>query len=99
MMDLRGFHNWLRILISIDRHELEAAGVISTGDHNAWGTFHRDPFRWLIRADDASAEKLWLLIERRAGAAPTGAPRRAVPPLAPTTVQKSGTPHIFGGYN
>lgn len=86
---LRDFHNRLRILISIDRHELVAAGVIPGGDHNAWGTFHRDPFRWLIRCDDASAEKLWALIERRAGVAP--AARRFVPPPPPPqTITKGG---------
>ncbi|HQS14975.1 hypothetical protein [Reyranella sp.] len=64
-MTFAEFHNALRILTSIDRHELEAAGVIKAGDHNAWGTFTRDPFRWFIRADDASAAKLWGIIERR----------------------------------
>ena len=59
------FHNGLRILLSIDRHELEAAGVIRVGDHNAWGEFRRDPFRWLIRADDSQAPKLWAIVQRR----------------------------------
>ncbi len=89
MTDLRDFHNRLRILIGIDRDELVAAGVIPQGDHNSWGTFRRDPLRWLIRADDATAEKLWTLIERRAGGTP--APKRAVPPPpTPTTISKSG---------
>jgi hypothetical protein len=35
----------------------------SRGDHNAWGTFRRDAFRWFIRADDETA--LFTLIERR----------------------------------
>lgn len=64
-MTLREFSNALRVLLSIDKHELEAAGVIRHADHNAWGTFHRDPYRFFIRADDATAEKLWALIERR----------------------------------
>ena len=64
-MTFAEFHNALRILTSIDRDELEAAGVIKTNDHNAWGTFTRDPFRWFIRADDATAAKLWAIIERR----------------------------------
>lgn len=72
-MDLCGFHNRLRIMISIDRDELESAGVIARGDHNAWGTFHRDPYRWLIRCDDESAAKLWTIIERRATATLAGA--------------------------
>jgi hypothetical protein len=65
-MDLRAFHNRLRIMTSIDRDELVRAGVLPANDHSAWGTFHRDPFRWFIRCDDATAERLWALIESRA---------------------------------
>ena len=64
-MTFAEFHNALRILTSIDRHELEAAGVIKAGEHNAWGTFTRDPFRWFIKADDTTAAKIWAIIERR----------------------------------
>lgn len=65
-MTLSEFHNALRILTSIDMHELEAAKIIGVGDINAWGTFRRDPFRWFVRADDKTAEKLFALIQRRA---------------------------------
>lgn len=65
MMRLEEFHNALRILINLDAHELEAAGVIPRGDHNAFGIFRRDPFRWFIRADDKTARKIFTLIERR----------------------------------
>lgn len=65
-VDLYDFHNRLRIMIGIDRHELVDAGVISANDVNAWGTFHRDPYRFFIHADDATAEKIWTVIERRA---------------------------------
>lgn len=64
-MNIREFHNGLRVLLNIDRHELESAGIIKTNDHNAWGEFRRDPFRWFIRADDERAKKLWALMERR----------------------------------
>ena len=64
-MDIREFHNALRILLNIDRDELEAVGVIDHADHNAWGTFTRDPFRFFIRSDDATADKLWAIIEAR----------------------------------
>ncbi len=64
-MTLREFHHGLRVLLNIDRHELDAAGVIRRGDHNAWGTFRRDPYRFLIRADDATAERLWEIMQRR----------------------------------
>ena len=55
-MEQRRFHNALRILLNLDRSDLEAAGVIAAADHNAWGTFHRDPFRFFIWADDATAD-------------------------------------------
>ena len=65
--EMRRFHNALRILLNIDRDELEEEHVIPLGDHNAWGTFHRDPFRWFIRASDDQAERLWTIIQRRQG--------------------------------
>lgn len=65
MIRLAEFHNMLRILVNLDRHDLEAGEVIPRGDHNAWGTFRRDPFRWFIRADDGTARKLFTMIERR----------------------------------
>lgn len=64
-MSFAEFHNGLRVLLNIDRHELEAAGIIDRADHNAWGTFHRDPFRWFIRASDEQAERLWRIIQAR----------------------------------
>lgn len=68
-MTLRAFHNALRILLNIDRDELEAAGVIPRGDHNAWGDFRQNPWRFFIRAPDPAAEKLWAMIEARQPAA------------------------------
>lgn len=59
------FHNGLRILLGIDKHELVDAGIIKPHDNNAWGEFRRDPFRWFIRASDSDAYKLWAIIERR----------------------------------
>lgn len=64
--DLHDFHNRLRIMIGIDRHELVASGALSANDVDAWGTFQRDPYRFFIRADDSTAEKIWSVIERRA---------------------------------
>ena len=58
---LRLFHNALRILINIDRHDLVGAGV---GGHH-WPAFRKDPYRWFIAATDADAERVWLLIESR----------------------------------
>lgn len=64
-MTFREFHNALRIMISIDSHDLVQAGLIKHDDVNAWGTFHRDPYRWFIRASDKNARKLWAIIEER----------------------------------
>ncbi len=64
-MKFEEFHNALRIMRGIDAHELETAGIIKAGDHNAWGTFTRNPYTWFIRADDDTARKLFALIESR----------------------------------
>jgi len=64
-MTLREFHNGLRILLNLDRDVLEDAGIIKPADHNAWGTFKRDPFRWFITAPDAVADRLWGLMQKR----------------------------------
>jgi hypothetical protein len=64
-MTFAAFHNALRILTSIDRHELEAAGAMEHGDDKAWTAFRGDPFRWFIRADDGKAGKVWAIIEQR----------------------------------
>lgn len=77
-MNLREFHNGLRILLGIDRQELEAAGVIAVPSgqgvypgcmdepNQKWQRFREDPFRFLIRCDDETADKIWSVIERRA---------------------------------
>jgi hypothetical protein len=52
------FHNALRIMLNLEREEL---GL----DVFAWETFQRDPYRWFIRASDADAERIWVLIEAR----------------------------------
>lgn len=64
-MTLEEFHNGLRILLNLERHVLVDAGVLRPSDVNAWGTFVRDPFRFFIRADDRTAEKLWALMKKR----------------------------------
>lgn len=60
-MNLREFHNGLRILHSIDADEFEAAG----GDPGDYAAFSREPARFLIRCDDATAGALWAVIQRR----------------------------------
>lgn len=59
------FANGLKILSSLDLHDLEAAAVIDAGDAGAWADFSRNPYRWLLTASDHRAEALWSLIEQR----------------------------------
>ena len=81
-MNLDEFHNALRIMTSIDFSELVRAGVMVESDAHGefckWDRFRRDPYRWMIRADDETAEKLWGIIQGRMGSAPI--PPRAANP-------------------
>jgi hypothetical protein len=53
------FHNGLRILGCLDRGELK----FLTGAQ--WISFARDPYRFFIRCDDSTADKIWLAMEDR----------------------------------
>ena len=64
-MELREFHNGLRILTSIDMHELVAAKVIEDDDEAEWTAFRKDPHKWMMLADDDQAEALWALMKKR----------------------------------
>lgn len=59
------FHNRLRILLSIDRHELAAAGVLAAQDLLGWSQFQHDPFRFFLRLDTRRASALWGLVQSR----------------------------------
>ena len=61
-MTLDEFHNGLRILIGIDRDELESVGITSVVE---WEKFRIDPYRYFIRTDDEKAEKIWSIAEQR----------------------------------
>lgn len=63
--DFAAFHNRLRIMIGLDRHELVAAGVMKNDDLLGWVSFQHDPFRFFIRAQDSAAQALWALICKR----------------------------------
>ena len=67
--DYTAFHNRLRIMGSIDRHELVAAGVMKNDDLLGWVSFQHDPFRFFLRAQDSAAQALWALICKREGRA------------------------------
>lgn len=64
-MELRDFHNGLRILTSIDMHELVEAKVIEADDEAEWAAFRKDPHRWMILADDDQADALWSVMKKR----------------------------------
>ena len=67
--DFAAFHNRLRIMIGLERHDLVAAGVMETDDLIGWVSFQHDPFRWFIRAEAGIAQALWGLICKREGRA------------------------------
>lgn len=64
-MNLRRFHNALRIMLSIDRHEMVAAGVLTADDQAGWRAFRENPTRWMIVASDEQKEGLFSIIEKR----------------------------------
>jgi hypothetical protein len=63
-MLLAEFHNALRILGSLDGFDLAEAGV-EFADQSAMDAFHRDPFRWLMTAEDADMQRVWGLVAAR----------------------------------
>lgn len=58
-MTQRQFLNALRILHSIDQHELPDLA------REDWPRFRDDPVRFLLRADDPTSDAIWRAIERR----------------------------------
>lgn len=62
---LSAFHNRIRLLHSIDMHELVNAGVLEIGDRTGWRDFRTNPCQWFIRASDDYAEKVWTIMEAR----------------------------------
>jgi hypothetical protein len=71
-MTLAEFHNGLRILSSIDFHELAAAGAITDDAHGEveWEHFRANPWRYFIAAEDDCAAKIWTIVSRRAAYSP-----------------------------
>lgn len=65
-MGLEDFTNGLRLLRSIDRHELLAAGLDCMRDDRQWVAFREAPHDWLLRADDTQQAMLWGLMVVRA---------------------------------
>lgn len=61
--DFAEFHNALRILNSLDLHEINQADVPLSMD--AWDAFRKHPFREFIRMPREDAVKIWGAIEAR----------------------------------
>jgi hypothetical protein len=76
----RRFHNALRIMLNLDRADLDAASVFSKDEAIAatqWAAFTCDPYRFFIKTPTPIAERLWALIESRQDQAAARAKRRA----------------------
>lgn len=65
MTEAHRFQNALRIIRSLDRHELVAAGVISGESMSAWVAFRDHPHECALRLREDRMEKLFTLIESR----------------------------------
>ncbi len=63
-MDRHAFENRLKILRGIDMHELRDGGFPL--EPSQFRRFRDDPYAWMLRLDDESAEKLWRVVEGRA---------------------------------
>lgn len=61
------FHNRLRILLSIDRHDAVAAGALAEEDLLGWELLRDRPFSFFIAASDDRARALWTIICEREG--------------------------------
>lgn len=63
----RRFHNALRILLNIDRFELEDVGAIPKGapGDGLWNAWKSNPFIFFIRADDGKADAIWGIMQGR----------------------------------
>lgn len=66
-MDKRRFHNACRILMNIDKDELENAGIIARGavGGSDWTRFNDEPLIFIAKLGDAQYDALWALIEVR----------------------------------
>ena len=60
-MELREFHNALRIMLNIDKVDFCLAG----GTDDQWPAFRDNPHMWFISASDEQAAGLWTIIQAR----------------------------------
>jgi hypothetical protein len=64
-MNLHQFNNANKVLTSIDHHEVPFL------DGPAWQRFSSQPARFLMRADDETAARIWEVVERRSQRRPS----------------------------
>lgn len=64
-LSLRRFHNALRIMHCLDQDKLVRGGVIAADDGSGWHRFRSNPAAFMVRCDDETAARLWVLIEAR----------------------------------
>lgn len=65
-MSFHEFHNGIRILLNIDKWELDEAGVdLPMTGKRSWQEFRDDPWRFFICCDTPTAMKIWSIVERR----------------------------------
>ena len=62
-MTFEKFHNALRIMRSIDYHEIIETGL-SMSD-SEWHRFMGNPYEWFIFAATNDAKRIWAIVERR----------------------------------
>ena len=74
MSDLGRFLNRLRILRSLDQHEVPAVW---------WHQFRDDPYEYLIRCPDDEAEHIWTALRKREPPPVTPAQVKIIKPLLP----------------
>jgi hypothetical protein len=58
---LRAFHNALRILNSLDYHDVS----FLTHDKQGWLSFRDNPYTFFITTSDANAARIWAAIQKR----------------------------------
>ncbi len=76
MMTFPEFHNALRVLLNLDRVELERFLVLRKGDHPGWARFQENPYRFFIKADTETAKNLFVLMQQRMTSQPV--PQEAI---------------------
>ena len=59
------FLNGLKILNSIDAHELIGVGLDAMLDDDKWRLFRDDPFSWMMRAPSPDVEAVWRVMIKR----------------------------------